>query len=1007
MIRFTGWLFPALLCAAAVPEPRKIDFNREIRPILSDRCFQCHGPDEANRRAALRLDTKTGLLERKGVIVPGKPEESRLIKRIHATAIPTRMPPSGEPLKDPQKQALERWIREGAVWEDHWAYLPPERPAAPASIDSLIAAKLKAAGLAPSPKADKPTLLRRLTLDLTGLPPTPAELAAFVNDKSPNAWEAQIDRLLASPRYGERLALFWLDLARYADTHGFHIDSHRDMWRWRDWVIRSFNGNQPFDQFIVEQLAGDLLPNPTPDQILATGFNRNHMINFEGGAIPEEYHVEYLVDRVDTTATVFLATTMACARCHDHKYDPLRQKEFYQFAAFFNAVPEKGLDGQRGNAEPLLLFPKGDQAERKAFVETRIPELEKQLDAPAVKAGYEAWQKTWRQPLGPTAGLLAHYEFEGALTDSSGHYLHGRSHRDEPSFPASPTGGKALELNGRQEIELAPLPFPQTLAFWFRSGARTGKTGILYRSTPDRRGWHIDLEEPAAIPRLRQTSRLILRRVERWPDRVWEARLKQPVFIKGRNENVWTHIAIADGQWFINGAPAEVEVTRDTLTQPFAEVDAPVTIGGHTEADRLRGRLDDLRFYNRVLTPAEIATLAASAPLPNSRDFYFAKHAPAAHQAIWRELDVLKTERYNLEWEIESAMVMSTDQKPRDTYLLARGDYRNPTEKVTPGVPSMLPPLPPGANPDRLALARWLADPRHPLTARVAVNRFWQMLFAAGLVKTSEDFGSQGEPPVNQPLLDLLATDFTASGWNVKALLKQILMSNAYQQSSKLTPLLLEKDPENRLLARGPRHRLPAEMIRDGALFASGLLEERTGGPSVFPYQPPNIWEDIAFGAEFSAQTYQQSTGADLYRRSMYTFWKRTAPNPALAAFDAPDREKCVSRRPLTNTPLQALVLLNDPTYIEAARVLAERVILESPRPAARIEHAFALVLARKPSPAERRVIEDLARTTTVKPGILSVGARKPNPSINAQELAAWTVAMSAILNLDEAITKE
>jgi hypothetical protein len=352
-------------------------------------------------------------------------------------------------------------------------------------------------------------------------------------------------------------------------------------------------------------------------------------------------------------------------------------------------------------------------------------------------------------------------------------------------------------------------------------------------------------------------------------------------------------------------------------------------------------------------------------------------------------------------------MVMSTDQKPRDTYLLARGDYRNPTEKVTPGVPSMLPPLPPGANPDRLALARWLADPRHPLTARVAVNRFWQMLFAAGLVKTSEDFGSQGEPPVNQPLLDLLATDFTASGWNVKALLKQILMSNAYQQSSKLTPLLLEKDPENRLLARGPRHRLPAEMIRDGALFASGLLEERTGGPSVFPYQPPNIWEDIAFGAEFSAQTYQQSTGADLYRRSMYTFWKRTAPNPALAAFDAPDREKCVSRRPLTNTPLQALVLLNDPTYIEAARVLAERVILESPRPAARIEHAFALVLARKPSPAERRVIEDLARTTTVKPGILSVGARKPNPSINAQELAAWTVAMSAILNLDEAITKE
>ncbi len=1028
-------LLTSTLLAAA---PSKLNFNRDIRPILSDRCFSCHGPDEKARQAGLRLDTKEGAFARKGLIVAGDADGSRLLKRVTAEKLTLRMPPEGPALTTTQVDLLKQWVASGATWDVHWSYVAPVKAAVPnvaaaTVIDKFIVDRLNREGLRPAPRASRATLLRRLSYDLSGLPPTPEELQAFLNDKSAQAYEKQIDRLLASPRFGERQAMQWLDLARYADTHGYHIDSHRDMWKWRDWVIGSFNQNQSFDKFIVEQLAGVLLPNPTKQQILATGFQRNHMINFEGGAIPEEYQNEYVVDRIDTAATVFMGMTMGCARCHDHKYDPISQKDFYRFGAFFNTIPEKGLDGTRGNAEPVLELPTDSQAERAKFIKTRMPEVEKALESAAVKEAYAKWQKTARFAPDPRQGLLAHYQMDGSLADSSGNYRHGVSLKDDFSYVASQSGDRAAELAGRSEVELAALPFPsangavKTIALWFQTRARTFRNGILYRTDADRRGWSIELDDPYAVPRLQQKSRITVRKVERWPDRVWEARFKNPIFVRTKND-VGMHLAFTADKVYLNGEPVEMEVVRNTLTQPFTEVDAPVTLGGRIELDRLRGRVDDLRFYDRELTPAELRILSQDTPLRENlklatrakeqetmlREWYFAHAAPAEDRKLSTELLALKRERDDLDWSIETVMVMKEAEKPRDTYLLARGDYRNQTEKLTPGVPGSMPPLPAGAPANRLTLAQWLTSPDHPLTARVAVNRFWQMYFGTGLVKTSEDFGSQGEAPSHPELLDWLATDFVSSGWNTKALQKQILMSAAYQQASQSTAALRERDPENRLLARGPRFRLPAELVRDTMLAASGLLNGKIGGPSVLPYQPPGLWEELAFGAEFTAQTYQQSHGDDLYRRSMYTFWKRTMPPSTLSTFDAPDREKCTARRAVTNTPLQALALLNDTTYVEAARALAQRVMKEAgPSPAKRVERAFLLALARPPAANEAKIVLELAnqkladyrRSPEEARKLVAVGEAPSNG--DPAELAAWTLAMSVILNLDETITKE
>ncbi|HVX11671.1 MAG TPA: PSD1 and planctomycete cytochrome C domain-containing protein [Pirellulales bacterium] len=826
---------------------RAIDFNRDIRPILSNNCFKCHGPDAGERKAGLRLDVRDHALRAADsgtlAIVPGKPDESELVRRVFAHD-DDQMPPadSNKRLTDAEKALLKEWIAAGVPWQEHWSFIAPRRPALPSvtradwprnAIDRFIVARIEAEKLSPSPAADRQILARRLSLDLTGLPPTPDEVDAFANDGAADAYERLVDRLLESPRFGERMAQEWLDAARFADTNGYHIDNGRDMSLWRAWVIDACNRNMPFDEFTVEQLAGDLLPNPTRDQLIASGFNRNHMINFEGGAIPEEYHTAYIVDRVNTTGTVWLGLTVACTQCHDHKYDPLTQKEFYQLFAFFNNVPENGLDGRQGNSEPLIKVPTPEGQQKLAELAEAIAALERELDAPndTLDAAQAEWEK------GMAGG-----------TDSD--------QKDGKKGPPKP------------------------------------------------------VREALAAPAESRT----------------------------------------DGQ-------------RATLRRHFRE------------------------HVNSELKPR------------------------------FETLGKLRAQQAQVDKAIPTAMVMREMPAPRDTFLLVRGQYDKHGEKVTAGVPAFLPPLPDGRAANRLGLARWLVAPEHPLTARVIVNRYWQMLFGTGLVKTAEDFGSQGERPSHPELLDWLATEFRESGWNVKHLLRLMVTSATYRQSSVTTEASLQADPENRLLARMSRLRLPAEAIRDQALAAGGLLDGRIGGLSVSPYQPPGLWEELMSredGANWTAQVYIQSHGIDLYRRTMYTFWKRTSPPPTLSTFDAPDREVCTVRRARTNTPLQALILLNDPTYLEAARKLAERLLGHPGTTDERLALAFRLVLARLPNDREanvmRRVVEEQRATFRADHDaalkLLSVGESPRDERFEPAELAAWATAASVLLNLDEAITR-
>jgi hypothetical protein len=1074
----------------------RLDFNRSIRPILSDNCFACHGPDAQTRQADLRLDVKDGgaFEDRDGhrVIVPGDSAKSQLFHRITSPDEATRMPPvsTGMKLTGKQIELIQQWIDEGAKWEQHWAFEPPVRPAVPevkqkgwgrTPIDSFVLARLEQEGLQPAHGTDKATLLRRVSLDLTGLPPTPQELDAFLADPSPDAYEKQVDRLLASPHYGERMAIFWLDLARYSDTHGYHIDSERGMWPWRDWVIRAFNRNMPFDQFAIEQIAGDLLPNATLDQKVATGFNRNHMINYEGGAIPEEYQNEYVVDRVETTSTAFMALTMGCARCHDHKYDPFSQKDFYRFYAFFNNIPERGLDGFLGNADPLVQLPTEEQAAKQRDLLARIERVKAALPEAEVKAAQETWVRTALNtiPRPPNNGLVAHYEFDGHLADTAGGHYHGRTVRGEVTFGNGQVGQTA-EFNGETHLILGDTgdfdrDRPFSVAAWINQGGALEHVDrvVIQKmdATPAQTGWEISHDAAKHVGDYQRGSHWYVRLVHNWPDEAiylrTKRRLKSPF-----NEAGWRHFAVTyDGSGkasgvrvYNNGKLEEMEVLKDNLTGSFS-TPAPLEIGGTKHGNAFKGTFDDLRLYGRQLGASEIEQLDAHEPLrallgvtskacaeagaaadeddsdkdplylqtlvddklfkaknqcraerSRIRDYFLTYAAPEHFRRASAELKDLEKEKAELEKTIATCMVMKEMEKPRETFLLRRGDYRMKAEKVTAGTPAVLPPLPRGEAPSRLALARWLVSPDHPLTARVAVNRFWQLYFGIGLVKTAENFGSQGEPPSHPPLLDWLATEFMRTGWDVKGLQKLIVTSATYRQSSAATPDLIERDPENRLLARGPRFRLPAEVVRDNALAVSGLLNDKIGGKSVYPYQPPGLWEEMAIGEVFSAQSYTPSHGPDLYRRSLYTFWKRTVPPPSMATFDAPDREKCTARRLVTNTPLQALVLLNDPTYVEAARALAARTLKEvHGNPAARIRHAFRLATAREPDPREVKLLErqvqhELARYRRSRADaekLLKIGESPVERKLKPAELAAWTMVASTILNLDETMTKE
>ncbi len=1080
-----GLSVSAIQAEPAITGASSIDFQRDVRPVLADNCFACHGPDGNARQADLRLDTRDGAFADRGgyrVIVPGSAAESRLYERMsHSQEIARMPPPNAERFPSPEQiETIRLWIEQGAEWSSHWAYEAPVRPDIPEvraaqsivnEVDAFVLARLEQEGLSLSPEADRRTLLRRLSLDLTGLPPDPADVARFLSDTSPEAYGKQVDRLLNSPHFGERMAMLWLDLARYADTHGFHIDGRRDMWQWRDWVIGAFNENKPFDEFTIEQVAGDLLPEPTLDQKIATGFNRNHMINHEGGAIPAEYHTEYVVDRIETVSTVWMAMTMGCARCHDHKYDPITQREFYEFYAFFNSVDELGLDGVNGNAVPMLELPDPDQEASLAELNDAIRSVQADLPDRRVQKQIDDWERTALAtiPRASREGLEAHYEMEGGFADSSGNYRHGRIMRGEPLFGSLKAGNGArfdvdthIAFPATSSIDLSK---SFTVAFWMLPSGLVEKSVLHKMVGPaEQRGLALTLSRPVSIPDTLRREYDLTIQLSSSSDAAIVVRTKAPLR-DARGEDKTYHVAVSyDGsgraeglRLHLNSNPVELAVLANDLAGSPAN-DAPFEIGAGRFGNRFTGTLDDLRIYSRVVEAADIGVLhihepiravlgepyidcrsvLVEAPKPPADDIYspkpetdvtrcrnrtsrlktyFLTHAaPETDRLLYKRLVDLRGQRARLEDSVPNVMVMQELPQPRDTFMLARGDYRNRTEKVSPATPEWLSVFPESAPRNRLGLARWLVSPDHPLTARVAVNHYWQMYFGEGLVRTAEDFGLQGELPSHPELLDWLAREFVESGWDIKALQKKIVMSATYRQRSANTPELMARDPENRLLARGPRYRLLAEVVRDNALAASGLLDVRVGGASVFPYQPEGLWREMAYGDMFTAQVYRQGTGKDLYRRSMYTFWKRTIPPPSLAVFDAPDREKCIARRSRTNTPLQALVLLNDPTYVEASRALAERMIRSGgPEPADKIRFAYETTLARPPSEAETRLLGGLAGEQAEKfraepdlaGELMGIGESPVGKGLPPPELAAWTIVASSILNLDETISKE
>ncbi len=1091
-------LAPVIVLLAAAPllgAERAVEFNRDVRPILSDKCYLCHGPDAKAKNIPLRLDSeaaaKADLGGGRRPIVESDPDASQMIRRITASDLAVRMPPafSGLKLTATEIDTLRTWIAQGAKWQKHWAYLPPVRPPLPDvknkawprnPIDSFVLSRLESEGLQPSAEASPETLLRRASLDLTGLPPTPAEIDAFLKDKSPNAYEKAVDRLLVSPRYGERMAARWLDAARYADSSGYEYDGERQMWRWRDWVIDAFNRNQPYDQFTLEQIAGDLLPNATLEQKIATGFNRNHRANSEGGIIPEEYAVEYVVDRVETTSTVFLGLTLGCARCHDHKYDPFTQKDFYSIFAYFDNVPERGRAMKYGNSPPLVPAPTTDQQAALDRLNRSIQKIEDLLRerGPALERSQQAWthevanaaQVYWS----PTSGLEAAFPLEspGEAKAASGSAAEASATKATAEKAATASTAKAGGEPPRKAAgELVEKPAAsQTIAkapdasVPFVPG-RLGKAayfdGKTYLDAGDIAGFDIEdrftlcawvysesTPDGSVISKMRDAPRgrgygvylnqgkVHVHLTSNYADDA--IRMETEEALAPRR---WYHVAVtytgsrmAEGvHVYLDGKPVKTKVLLDALYRPFRNAGAafkdPFRIGGGGGPDhRFHGQIDDVRIYARTLNPEEISALAVGEPInaiarksPAERSdaeraqlrWYFLENAAGAEvQDSWKRLTALYREREKLERAFPTVMVMAERPVPKETHLLIRGAYDKPGEKVEPGVPTILAPLPVGAPNNRLGFARWLVDSSNPLTARVAVNRFWQMSFGTGLVKTAEDFGVQSEWPSHPELLDWLATEFTRCGWDMKALRKLIVTSAAYRQSSRATPELLQRDPDNRLLARGPRYRLPAEAIRDQALYVAGLLVEKQGGPSVKPYQPAGLWTEISM----QGLDYEQSHGPDLYRRGLYTFWKRTIAPPMMLNFDAANHESCTVRENRTNTPLQALDLMNDVTFLEAARFLGQRMIKEGgDNPVTRLHYGFRLATGRWPSAAEEQVLRNnlqfhldyFASNPDRIKEYLSQGESPADPAIEPRLLAGYAAVGSMLLNLDETITKQ
>ena len=1082
LTRVIGRFLLALGLALSVRHSRaadRLDFNFQIQPLLSDRCYACHGPDEKQRKGKLRLDTHEGAFSQnkdgKKIITPGAPEGSELIRRIYSTVKDEVMPPpeSNLALSSEEKELLRRWVEEGAEHRPHWSFNPIRKVTPPHvrggrtirnPIDSFVLARLDKAGVTPSPEADRERLLRRVTFDLTGLPPTLADLDAFLADSTTNAYETVVTRLLNSPAFGERMANDWLDVARYADTHGFQSDRYRPMWPWRDWAIDAFNKDLPFDQFVTWQLAGDLLPGATRQQRLATAFNRLHMQNEEGGIVEEEFRVSYVVDRVNTVSTAFLGLTSECSRCHDHKYDPLLQKDFYSLFSFFQNIDESGQSVYFGDIMPVptMLLSTPEQDDRLAEMRRRIGARETQESALAAMAtpAFEAWLAEGRKSMpklssGPDAlnqvvpaevipGAVGTFGFEER---KEGKYTNGAdgskpaSLADEPALVAGFVGA-GVELTGENGLTFPGIGhFGRADAFsvsiWLRTPTLMERQVVVHHSRAwmdaGSRGYELLLENGHATVGLHHM----------WPGNSLKLRAREAI-----STHVWTHVAFTyDGssrasglKLYLNGRQAAVEIVRDGLWRDitYAGGEPDLAIGFRMRDSGFRGgQVDEFRVYNRALTTLEMAHLAGHSDLVRALstappdftaderrqllEYYVATQHPGARQ-FRSELATMRREQSALVSSIQDIMVMDEMPTPKKAYVLRRGAYDQRTDEVTGDTPKFLPPFPKGEPRNRLGFARWLLSEENPLTARVTVNRAWQLFFGKGLVETADNFGSQGGMPTHPELLDWLADAFrspvntnaassrTALGWSWKELCRLIVTSATYRQSSRTSPEMLARDPGNTLLARGPSRRLTAEMLRDQALAASGLLSPKIGGPSVKPYQPAGVLDVASNGAN-----YDQAHGEDLHRRSLYSYWKRTVPHPAMMIFDAADRSNCSVQRQSTSTPLQPLVLLSDPQIVEAARFLAQRMLQDGgPDLTAQLTHVFRLTTSRRPTRAELNVLTRLYREQRdgfaadpqAAARLLAVGDSANDPSVNPIDLAAGTILAKALLNHDEALAR-
>jgi hypothetical protein len=1009
-----------------------IQFNREIRPILADTCFPCHGFDANKRKADLRLDTlegATALHQGHQAIKPGDVSGSELWRRVNATDPKVVMPPpdAKRKLKAEEIALLRQWIEQGAIYQKHWSFEPPLRPPIPTvrrtewprnDVDRFILGTLEAKKLEPTPEARKETLIRRLTLDLTGLPPTLDEVGAFLADQHPDAYERLVDRLLQSPRYGEQMARYWLDVARYGDTHGLHLDNERSLWPYRDWVVNAFNHNLPFDQFTKWQLAGDLLPNPTREQLVASGFNRCNVSTSEGGAIDEEFQVRYAVDRVETTSTAFMGLTMGCAVCHDHKLDPITQKEFYQMFAIFNNISEKAMDGNALLPPPSLPLATPEQQKQLDQFEARAKEIGEQVQKTVATLDYadpasltnaskpEPKEITW---------INEDFPAKADVTVNSG---------NEPNKWITRAEGPVFD--GERAIERAGKGLHQVFFSTCAEPLAIGSGDRLFAYV------YLDPKDPPKAVMLQYHT-------DEWRNRAnWGDPDAIPYGTKDTTEKVQIGTLPEAGKW----VRLEVSATKLGLARGTKVTGMAFTLfDGRAYWDKaglvsLNDPAQDPALSLKAWEKQERALKAQSQVPEEIKDLlkkrqadlkeaerrklrdYFLTYVYADPQSalgpLRAELKTINEKRQGIEKEMTATMISRELDKPRPTWVLIRGQYDKHGDPVGPGVPSVLPPLPACDVTNRLTLARWLVDPKHPLTARVTVNRFWQQFFGVGLVKTAEDFGAKGEWPSHPELLDWLATEFIRTGWDVKQFVRLLVTSATYRQDSRVTPKLVELDPENRLLARGPRYRLDAEELRDSALYLGGFLNLTIGGHGVRPYQPPGIWEAVGYTTSNTAK-YTQDHGDALYRRSLYIFWKRTAPPPSMTTFDAPSREQCRARRERTDTPLQALLMLNDPQYFEAARHLGYRMLHEGgANDVARLGYGFRLATARPPTGSEADVLADTlaaqrahyeADPEAAKKAVAVGESPVPN-DVAPTELAAYTMIANLILNLDEVVTK-